>query len=137
MVRVRLDLSYDGTDFFGWAKQPNKRTVQEELEKSLHQIICNDAKESISTIVGGRTDSGVHAIQQTVHFDVPEDIYNARLKFIKKHKSYETFFEFVKNKVNKILPDDIRIKNSFILISSGSILFTLFITCHRRNNKKV
>ena len=38
-VRLRIDLAYDGTDFYGWAKQPDMRTVQGEIERVLHTIL--------------------------------------------------------------------------------------------------
>jgi tRNA pseudouridine38-40 synthase len=66
LVRVRLDIAYDGTDFSGWAAQPNQRTVQRELEDALTTILRQD----VSLTVAGRTDAGVHATGQVAHFDV-------------------------------------------------------------------
>lgn len=67
--RVRLCLSYDGTDFYGWQKQKNqKATIQGLLEDSLSKII-----NSPTRVVGsGRTDRGVHALGQWAHFDGPK-----------------------------------------------------------------
>src|SRR5699024_4471208 len=56
-TRLRLDLSYDGTDFHGWAAQPGQRTVQGELEKALGRI----ARVPARVTVAGRTDAGVLA----------------------------------------------------------------------------
>jgi tRNA pseudouridine38-40 synthase len=67
-VRVRLDISYDGTGFSGWAIQPGRRTVQGELEAALRTILRLPA---VSLIVAGRTDAGVHATGQVAHCDVP------------------------------------------------------------------
>jgi tRNA pseudouridine38-40 synthase len=67
MVRLRLDISYDGTDFAGWARQPGRRTVQGEIEAALARILRTD----VSLTVAGRTDSGVHATGQVAHVDVP------------------------------------------------------------------
>ena len=70
IVRLRLDLAYDGTDFFGWAKQPGLRTVQTELETALGTVLRMPGE--IRATCAGRTDAGVHARGQVVHADVPE-----------------------------------------------------------------
>lgn len=70
-MRVRIDLAYDGTDFSGWAKQPNLPTVQGSLEEALATILRRD---DVQTVVAGRTDAGVHAMGQVVHVDVPDDV---------------------------------------------------------------
>ena len=67
MTRFRIDLGYRGTDFHGWAKQPELRTVQSSLEVGLGRI--TGAK--VPTVVAGRTDAGVHARRQVVHIDLP------------------------------------------------------------------
>lgn len=75
--RFRIDLSYDGTDFAGWAKQPNLRTVQGELLKALIKIFGED-KNDFGMRVAGRTDAGVHALAQVCHFDLtPEQLKRA------------------------------------------------------------
>ena len=67
--RVRFQLSYDGTDFFGWQKQPGDQpTVQGLLEKTLSKIY----DEEISVVGSGRTDRGVHALSQWAHADLPK-----------------------------------------------------------------
>lgn len=66
LVRVRLDLAYDGTDYKGWATQPGLPTVQGALEAALAMII----RRPVRTVVAGRTDAGVHARGQVVHFDL-------------------------------------------------------------------
>ncbi|MDK7337524.1 tRNA pseudouridine synthase A [Pauljensenia sp. UMB0895] len=67
-LRIRLDLSYDGTNFHGWASQPGQRTVQGEIEAGLGLVLrC----PTVLT-VAGRTDAGVHARHQVVHFDVEQ-----------------------------------------------------------------
>ena len=64
--RWALTLSYDGSRFYGWQKQAGDLpTVQTALEQALSSI----AGEQINTIVAGRTDTGVHATAQVVHFD--------------------------------------------------------------------
>ena len=75
MVRLRLDLAYDGGAFYGWAKQPTLRTVQGELEQALHTILrvpADDPDEPLRLTVAGRTDTGVHALHQVCHLDVGE-----------------------------------------------------------------
>lgn len=68
VVRVRIDLAYDGTRFAGFARQPGQRTVQGVLEDALARL----CPAPVETFVSGRTDAGVHAEAQTVHCDVPE-----------------------------------------------------------------
>ncbi|WP_018330940.1 tRNA pseudouridine(38-40) synthase TruA [Actinomycetospora chiangmaiensis] len=65
-MRLRLDLAYDGTDFAGWARQPELRTVQGVLEETLTIL----AREPVALTVAGRTDAGVHADAQVAHTDV-------------------------------------------------------------------
>lgn len=68
-MRLRLDVSYDGAHFSGWAKQPGRRTVQGELEDALRKQPPG-AEVPRSVVVAGRTDTGVHATGQVVHVDV-------------------------------------------------------------------
>lgn len=70
-IRLRIDLSYDGGHFSGWAKQPALRTVQGELEKALASTLRLEA-DQVKTVVAGRTDAGVHAEGQVCHVDLPE-----------------------------------------------------------------
>lgn len=69
LVRLRLDLGYEGTDFSGWAKQPGRRTVQGELEGALGRILRLEPPPGLT--VAGRTDAGVHARGQVAHVDLP------------------------------------------------------------------
>ena len=88
-LRLRIDLAYDGTNFYGWGKQPDRRSVQEEVEKAIGTI----TQTKIESIVAGRTDAGVHATGQVIHVDVPESINLDEIAY----------------KLNRILDEDIRI----------------------------
>ena len=90
--RLRLDLSYDGTNFSGWAIQPDRRTVQQCIEEAIRTV----AQAKAETIVAGRTDAGVHATGQVIHVDVPESLELDDLAY----------------KLNRILDEDIRINQT-------------------------
>src|SRR5262245_58479992 len=64
MRNLKLTLSYDGTDFFGWQIQPGFRTVQETLESAISTV----TGERVHANASGRTDTGVHAVGQVVNF---------------------------------------------------------------------
>ncbi len=71
VVRLRLDLAYQGTDFVGWSRQPRLRTVQGVLEEALATLFRRE-QVAPRLVVAGRTDAGVHATGQVAHVDVPE-----------------------------------------------------------------
>ena len=87
--RLRLDISYDGTNFSGWGIQPDRRTVQQSVEDAISTV----AQAKAETIVAGRTDAGVHATGQVIHVDLPESLELTDLAY----------------KLNRILDQDIRI----------------------------
>ncbi len=89
MRNIKLTLCYDGTDFHGWQRQPGPRTVQQVLEEALERLTGVRS----STTASGRTDAGVHALGQTVHF------LTASLH------STETFMRAL----NALLPRDVRV----------------------------
>ena len=64
-MRIALGIEYDGSQFFGWQSQTGGGTVQDALQAALSSI----AGEVIATIAAGRTDAGVHALEQVVHFE--------------------------------------------------------------------
>jgi tRNA pseudouridine38-40 synthase len=73
-VRVRLDVSYDGTDFSGWAAQPGRRTVAGVLVEVLQRLAGPAGVSGLT--VAGRTDAGVHATGQVCHVDLPDEVWN-------------------------------------------------------------
>lgn len=103
-LRLRIDLAYDGTNYSGWAKQPDQRTIQEEIEKA----ISTATQSPIETIVAGRTDAGVHATGQVIHVDVPEATEVDGLAF----------------KLNCMLDEDIRILKVRAMTSEFHARFT-------------
>ncbi len=92
MLNIKITIEYDGTAFFGWQIQPEKRTVQSEIENALYKI----TGKKIQITGAGRTDTGVHAINQAANFLTDNDI-DAKI---------------IKKALNGILPKDIIIKNS-------------------------
>ena len=72
MNRWRMDIAYDGANFSGWAAQPDRRTVQGELETWIPRVLR--LGEPTPLTVAGRTDAGVHARGQVAHVDLPDDI---------------------------------------------------------------
>lgn len=95
-MRYLITFSYDGTLFSGYQKQPKERTVQSELEKALKEI--NGGKK-VDVHASGRTDAGVHALNQKAHFDLETKITTEKL---------------VKG-LNSLLPKDIHIKNAIVV----------------------
>lgn len=91
-MRIKAVISYDGTNFAGYQVQPNKRTVQLELERVLMKI---HKGEAIKVVASGRTDARVHATGQVIHFDTP---LNIRVEAWQKA-------------LNVQLPDDIRVRD--------------------------
>jgi tRNA pseudouridine38-40 synthase len=77
MKRYVIELAYNGTNFHGWQKQLNAKTVQQELEEKLNVLL----KMPIETLGCGRTDTGVHAKQFIAHFDFDETLDTAKLVY--------------------------------------------------------
>jgi tRNA pseudouridine38-40 synthase len=89
MRNIKLKLSYDGSDYHGWERQPNQRTLQQTLEEAIHSF----AGESVRVIASGRTDAGVHALGQVANF----------------HAEMRHDCATIRRALNAILPDDIRV----------------------------
>ena len=107
MVRLRLDLAYDGGAFYGWARQPTLRTVQGELEQALHTILrvsADDPDEPLRLTVAGRTDTGVHALHQVCHLDVGESTLDRCVGHMGVPAPEALF-----RRLSRMVPDDIAI----------------------------
>ncbi|MFH0976445.1 MAG: tRNA pseudouridine(38-40) synthase TruA [Spirochaetota bacterium] len=102
--RIALLIQYDGTDFNGWQIQDRGRTVQGEIEKALKVLL----KKDIRVIAAGRTDTGVHALGQVIHFDFSSDISLQKLCI----------------SLNGILDNDVKIKNAYLVPSDFHARFS-------------
>lgn len=100
-VRVRLDLGYEGTAFFGWARQPDLRTVQLVVEEGLAQVL----RVPLRATVAGRTDAGVHARAQVCHVDIPRSIWGT----IRGHRPVSES-KVLFRMLNAVLPDDVALR---------------------------
>lgn len=89
LMRYKMTIAYDGTDYAGWQIQPDKRTVQEEIEKVIQKLTGRPVRIHHS----GRTDAGVHAEGQVAHVDLEPPVVLRRFQ----------------NGMNALLPPDIRI----------------------------
>jgi tRNA pseudouridine38-40 synthase len=88
MQRYRVSLEYKGSNYYGWQRQPKQISVQQVIENALTLL---NSKKTVEIVGCGRTDTGVHAKNFVIHFDLP--------------KSVE--IENIVYKLNKILPNDI------------------------------
>ena len=70
MRNIKLTIEYDGKDFNGWQKQPNKLNIQGEIEKAIERI----TGEEVELNASGRTDAGVHALGQVANFKTNSNI---------------------------------------------------------------
>ncbi len=92
--RLRIDIAYDGTAFFGWATQPDRRTIQDLVEEAIARISRSD----VESVVAGRTDAGVHATGQVIHVDLPDSVFSDGLTYVD-----------LRYKLNRILDEDVRV----------------------------
>ncbi|MGC4867071.1 tRNA pseudouridine(38-40) synthase TruA [Micromonospora sp. DT53] len=94
-IRLRLDVSYDGTDFSGWAAQPTRRTVAGVLVETLDLVLGVGTATGLT--VAGRTDAGVHATGQVCHLDLPVDVW-------REHEGR------LLRRLARLLPTDVRVR---------------------------
>lgn len=74
-MRLKIQLAYDGTQFHGWAKQPDLRTVQGVIEGSIAKVLrIHEDDGCPRLVVAGRTDTGVHARHQVCHLDLAQEV---------------------------------------------------------------
>ena len=80
MQRYKIKIEYEGTPFVGWQFQKNGQSVQEVLQKAIFNLF----REKVVVTGAGRTDSGVHALEQIAHFDLKKK--NRKKKFFTRIK---------------------------------------------------
>jgi len=95
VVRIRIDLAYDGGGFSGWAAQPGRRTVEGVLAETLGHVLR--LPEAARLTVAGRTDAGVHARGQVAHADVPS-------------QAWEGHGDAALRRLSRALPPDLRVR---------------------------
>ncbi|MGH8823434.1 MAG: tRNA pseudouridine(38-40) synthase TruA [Jiangellaceae bacterium] len=103
LVRLRLDVGYDGTDFAGWAVQPGLRTVQGTLEHALGMVLRVPPPRLTAA---GRTDAGVHARGQVCHADVPRDAW-----LVVAGRSTRSEEDAIVRRLAGVLPADLRARS--------------------------
>lgn len=103
LVRLRLDIAYDGTEFAGWAVQAGQRTVAGVLDEALSTVF----RTPVVLRAAGRTDTGVHATGQVAHVDVPE----AALAHAhpRTRRPGDTEFLPLVRRLARFLPADVRV----------------------------
>lgn len=102
-MRYFIELSFKGTNYFGWQIQPDAPTVQEKLNSSLSLLL----REKIEIVGAGRTDSGVHAKLMIAHFD------SDRVESL----------DNLKHRLNSLLPDDISVYRIYEVQSDAHARF--------------
>ncbi|MDY8134376.1 tRNA pseudouridine(38-40) synthase TruA [Aquimarina sp. 2201CG5-10] len=102
-MRYFLELSYNGTPYHGWQRQPNAISVQEVLEESLSTLL----RLKINIVGAGRTDTGVHARQIMAHFDYDNELNTDQLKY----------------KLNSILPPEISVQKVYEVMDEAHARF--------------
>jgi tRNA pseudouridine38-40 synthase len=111
VVRLRIDLGYDGTAYAGWARQPGQRTVQGAVEEALRVVLRLPDPPQLT--VAGRTDAGVHARGQVAHVDVTDAA------------------EHLDRHLNGVLPPDIRVFAVGVAPPGFDARFSAVSRCYR------
>lgn len=105
MRKIKLLISYDGTGFQGWQRQPDKPSVQATIEEALSRIY----DQPIKIVGSGRTDAGTHAVGQVAHFEAPKTIAKE---------------ERLQRALNSMLPDSVVIKGIWLAPDDFHALFS-------------
>ncbi len=103
LVRLRLDIAYDGTEFAGWAVQARQRTVAGVLDEALSTVF----RAPVQLRAAGRTDTGVHATGQVAHVDVPIDALPHA--YPRTTRPGESEFRPLVQRLGRFLPRDVRV----------------------------
>ncbi|HTF08987.1 MAG TPA: tRNA pseudouridine(38-40) synthase TruA [Asanoa sp.] len=103
LVRLRLDIAYDGTEFAGWAAQTGQRTVAGVLDDALSTVF----RTPVVLRAAGRTDTGVHAAGQVAHCDVPDDALGHA--YPRNRRDGEPEFLPLVRRLARFLPEDVRV----------------------------
>lgn len=111
MYRYKITFAYDGTNFSGFQIQPHRRTVEQTLKDAVNKI-AKKPNPPLAVIGSGRTDAGVHALNQVAHFDCP----------------YHLSGESMRKALNSLLPRDILVKSA-VEVSSN---FHARYSAHRK-----
>lgn len=83
LMRYKITIEYDGTNYCGYQKQPDQKN--RSIEENLENAIFSFSKEEVKIFASGRTDAGVHALGQVVHFDLSKEFDNYRVIFALNH----------------------------------------------------
>jgi tRNA pseudouridine38-40 synthase len=115
-VRLRLDVAYDGTEFSGWAVQPDRRTVAGVLTGALSRLFGTDVATGLT--VAGRTDAGVHASGQVCHLDVPA-------------ATWPPLAGTAVRRLSGLLPPDVRVLGAYEVPDDFDARFSALSRCYR------
>ncbi|MCX7955329.1 MAG: tRNA pseudouridine(38-40) synthase TruA [Bacteroidales bacterium] len=110
-MRYFLDISFDGTNYYGWQIQKNQISVQEVLNEKISLLL----RETINLVGCGRTDTGVHARQFFAHFDVNNEIDKINFK----------------KKINSFLPEDISVNNIYSVVPNAHARYSAIMRTYR------
>jgi tRNA pseudouridine38-40 synthase len=107
LIRLRLDIAYDGTDFAGWAVQDGQRTVAGVLDEAFSTVF----RQPLRLFAAGRTDAGVHATGQVAHVDVPAaSLHHVYPRAHLQSRSGGSEFAPLVRRLAKFLPEDVRVR---------------------------
>lgn len=115
MQRYKVTIAYDGTNYVGFQRQTNGNSIQFELEKALKRA---SKGYNIPVVASGRTDSGVHALGQVIHFDYPVFINEQAMQ----------------KALNSLLPEDIRVCS---VVCVSRLFHARYHTCSKQYEYRV